>query len=260
MTRPSWSLRFLGVGSAAAVDLGSSGAALERDGEPVLMIDCGAEGLSAFQRNYGRLPPAVFITHAHMDHVGGLERLFAAAWFGDRPDIPIYVSAALVPLLHRRIASYPSVVAEGSVNFWDALRLVAAETGFWHDGCWFEVFEVRHHAPGSAFGLCLPGSFCWTGDTRPIPETLSLHARRGEVVAHDCALVGNPSHSGIEDIEREYPPELRERLVLYHYGSENEANAMRDRGYRVARLGEVLALGPRDPLSAPNVYPASIAR
>ena len=219
MTAPRWSLRILGAGSAAAVELGSSGAVVERDGVAILMIDCGPESLSAFQRIYGRLPPALFITHAHLDHVGGLERLFSAVWFGERSQIPIYVSATLVPLLHRRIASYPSAAAEGGVNFWDALRLVAVDKGFWHLGCWFEVFEVRHHAPGSAFGICLPGSFCWTGDTRPIPETLAVHARRGELVAHDCALLGNPSHSGIDDVEREYPPELRERLVLYHYAS-----------------------------------------
>ncbi|MGH8115830.1 MAG: hypothetical protein ACREPJ_00750, partial [Rhodanobacteraceae bacterium] len=63
-----WSLHVLGTGAAHAVDLGASGAVLERDGAPMLLIDCGPGTLEHYLRVYGALPPAVFITHAHMDH------------------------------------------------------------------------------------------------------------------------------------------------------------------------------------------------
>ena len=68
-------LRFLGVGSAQAVELGSAAAVLERDGQPLLLIDCGPEALTAYLDRYGALPPAIYITHAHMDHVGYLPAL-----------------------------------------------------------------------------------------------------------------------------------------------------------------------------------------
>ncbi len=243
----SWSLRFLGVGNAqAAPTLGSASGVLERDREPVLMIDCGQEALSAYFDRYGAPPRAVYVTHTHMDHVAGLERLFYSIYFDARlrGSVKLYAHAALVPLLQSRIADYPEVIAEGGANFWDAFTLVPVSRGFWHHDVWYDVFPTRHHAPGTSFGVALPQSFVWTGDTRPIPEMLAQHAAHGELVAHDCALVGNPSHTGVDDLAREYPEELRRRLVLYHYATDDDARALEHRGYRVARGGEAIALAP----------------
>ena len=239
-------LRFHGVGNASAVELGSAMATLEREGVPWLTIDCGGEGLTAFQARYGDMPRAVFITHLHLDHVAGMERLFVASYFDParRGQVRLYVPAPLVPLLHQRIASYPNVLAEGGANFWDAFQLVPVGEAFWHDGQRLEVFPVRHHWPETAFGLRLRGSMVWTGDTRPIPEMLARHADAGELIAHDCGLHGNPSHSGIDDLEREYPPALLARCVLYHYASAEDGEALRARGHRVATPGEGTALSP----------------
>ncbi len=246
----SWALRFLGVGNAqAAVTLGSAAAVIERDGRPELMIDCGQEALTAFQHRYGAMPDAVFITHVHMDHVAGLERLFFATYFDPsrRGKVRLYVPVTVLPHLQSRVADYPGVVAEGGANWWDAFQLVPVTRGFWHRDFAYEVFPVRHHLPDTAFGLRLPGSVVWSGDTRPIPEMLAVHARAGEWVAHDCALRGNPSHSGIDDLEREYPAPLLSRCVLYHYASPADAEALRRRGHRVASAGDALALA--DPTS-----------
>ena len=240
----SWALRFLGVGNASAVELGSANAVIERDGKPWLTIDCGAEGLSAYLACHDGMPRALFVTHVHLDHVAGFERLFVASWFDPhrRGKVRLYVPATVVPLLHKRVADYPNVLAEGGVNFWDAFQLIPVGDSFWHDGVRLEVFPVRHHWPETAYALRLRGSLVWTGDTRPIPEALAKYADAGELIAHDCSLHGNPSHSGIDDLEREYPAALLQRCILYHYASAEDGRVLAARGYRVALPGEVVAL------------------
>jgi ribonuclease BN (tRNA processing enzyme) len=104
----TWSLRFLGVGnSQSAVTLGSASAVIERAGRPELMIDCGQEALTAFQAHYASLPDALFITHVHMDHVAGLERLFFATYFDPdrRGKVRLYVPVGVLPHLQSRLAA-----------------------------------------------------------------------------------------------------------------------------------------------------------
>ena len=171
-------LRFLGVGGSAGMDLGSAAAVLEIAGEPALLIDCGQETPQRFSDTYGCLPPAVFITHAHMDHVSGLEPLFFSARFDGTTAEPVqlFVPVDVLPLVQQRVVIERSPLAEGGVNFWDAFQLVPVTQGFWWRDCWFDVLPVRHHRPGFAFGLRLEDRFVYTGDTRPIPELLAVNA------------------------------------------------------------------------------------
>jgi len=249
----NWHLHFLGVGDAHAGALGASAAVLERDGRPLLLIDCGPGTLDRYLAAYGESPKAIFITHAHLDHVGDMEVLFARLWFEEhvRAGTRVFMHAALLPWVHGRIADYPGVAAEGGVSFWDPFQLIPCTRGFWLDGCWFDVFATRHHMPGTSYGLALRGCLAYTGDTRPIPEMLAVWAVHGELVAHDCGLSGNPSHTGMDDLAREYPEELRARLVLYHYAGARAGMAMAEHGYQVARPMERIAL-PAAAVARPN--------
>ena len=226
-------LRFLGVGGASQQGIGHASAVVEVN-DKKLLIDCGPGTLQRFTEQYNCLPDAVFITHCHLDHVGDFENFFIRCLFayGGKHRPKVFVPSAIVHLLQMRVASYPSPLAEGGLNFWDAFQLIPVLDSFYFANHEFHVEAVRHHAPNTAFGLGVKDLFFYTGDTRPIPELINQLSKSTKIF-HDCTTVGNPSHTGIEDVQREYSPEKIAQMLFYHYTTEEDVAVFRQQKMQV---------------------------
>ena len=177
----------------------------------------GSGALDAHRDQYGAVPSNLYITHTHLDHIGGMEELFHGiiADVEDRQEhrVRVFAHAQIVPSLQERLVANQFIRAEGGVNFWDAFQLVPVSDGFWINDAWFPVFESRHMQPRFCFGVSLPGAFVYTGDTRPIPEVLERFAANGETIFHDCGVRANPAHTGFVDLLNEYSADLLNRIM-----------------------------------------------
>lgn len=240
-----YALQVLGVGNGADDALGCAAMVVERAGEPLLLVDCGHGTLNRFRQRYGCWPRALYLTHCHLDHLADLEKLVIAAALGHCPQPRIYLHAALVERLLRIFDNFPAQMAEGGMNFAEALQLVPVLNGFWCHGELFQIHEVRHHLRQFCFALHLPGVLFYSGDTRPIPELLAEVASAPTLVVHDVSLLANPSHSGASEL-LSYPAELRQRLWLYHYARPEQADELAALGLQPLRLGQRLLLPPAD--------------
>jgi ribonuclease BN (tRNA processing enzyme) len=234
-------MHFLGCGNSHSDDLGNSSAVFEYSKGKRLSIDFGFTAFHSYKKRYGSLPSAIVVTHAHLDHIGGLENLFFEAYFSQKELIKLYVPFALIPTLFLRLGSLSNTTTEGDANFFDAFQLIPVGDGFWHDSLYFRVFENRHHALGSSFGVSLPGRFLFSGDTKPIPEVINTIARNGEVIFHDLSLSNQPSHTYIEELCT-YPKSVIDRCRFYHLGSREQISTVESLGYSVCRQGETIPL------------------
>lgn len=228
------SLRLLGVGTGRDSILGCAAAVVEEDGAPLLLIDAGFDAPDRYVQRYGAAPAALFITHAHLDHISGMEKLFGLAMWSRKAPIKVFCHFDLVPVLHHRLALYPGVLAEGGTNFWDAFHLVPVGPTFWHAGSLYHLVPTQHHQPGSSHGLALRGEWVYTSDTRPIPEVLVDYPT--ERIVHDCGRIANPSHTGLADLAA-YPDKVRSRLVLNHYASSEDGAVLALAGYAITTPG-----------------------
>lgn len=235
----TYSLYFTGSGSGGNLSVGASAAVVERNNQPMLLIDCGPGTLNAYAERYqGALPSAIFITHGHLDHIADLEILTVRARLQNTPPIPLFVPIELITLLHQRLATYPGQMAEGDHDFWQSFQLRPVSNRFIWKGEEFHIHNTRHHAPRSSHALQLPGCFFYSGDTRPIPELLHHVSLTSEVIFHDCGLIANPSHTGLDDLAREYRDDVRARLILYHYDDASAGDTLKRAGYNIAEPGK----------------------
>lgn len=223
----------LGSGSAFTVGDGNwqSNFLLEAASGQKMLIDCGGDARHALHHHglaAGDID-AVYISHLHNDHIGGLEWLAFATFYGDACPRPrLYACEDLLEALwsHALMAGLgrtedgPATLA----TYFDVAPIPAGKDFLWQD-CRFDTVPVLHtqddFAAFPCYGLKIPlngKTVFLTTDARFMPDVLMESYVAADIILHDCetSLVQSGVHAHYTDLVG-LPAEIRRKIWLYHY-------------------------------------------
>lgn len=219
-----------------AILIENAGTTVLVDTPPELREQCLAAGVDRLD--------ALIYTHAHADHVNGLDDLRAINFLIDRP-IDTYGDAAVLGRIRERFG-YAFQAPDPGLGWWrPALKPVVVEGPFQVGGLEFRPFEQVHgRLPSWGFRA---GGFAYSPDVKELPEPSFAELQGVEVWLVDCLRERpHPTHAHLEQtlawIDRIKP----RRAILTHMNHELDYHELKKRlpeGVEPAYDGMVLEIG-----------------
>ena len=232
-------LKFIGVGAAftTAAYYQSNVLITAANGKKIL-IDCGSDVRFALSENgvtagnLGSEIDAVYISHLHADHIGGLEWVAFGTYFNPSAKKPVlFAEEKMMSRMWHRSLRGGLWLIDGHemqlTDYFDCRPLGEAESFTWQE-IHFQLVKMPHVIAGDhrhdSFGLIItdrisnrPPVFFST-DALFRPQTICDLAPNVSLILHDCetAAVKTGVHSHYDDL-RTLPGGVKQKMWLYHY-------------------------------------------
>ena len=235
------SITFAGVGGAFTTqDYWHSNMLIEtREGK--MMIDCGGDarfsfaeiGIKAADAN------AVYISHLHADHIGGLEWLGFSTYFNPACKKPkMYIVGDLISDLWRSLQSgmqsHEGVVLSLE-SFFDVTP-IQPNGSFGYGECTLTPVQTVHVMNGfriiPSYGLLIDSGkqkTFLTTDTQFCPRQIERFYKEADLILQDCESA--PYRSGVHahyDDLKTLSPDVKAKMWLYHYQPNPPQDAIGD--------------------------------
>lgn len=246
-------LIFLGIASAFAVGdkCYQSNMLIESPNAKRMLIDCGSDirhSLHDLGYSYSDLE-AVYISHLHADHVGGLEWLGFAKFFLEQNPATLYISADQQQTLWNNVLSGGmSTLEDRATTLETFFKLGNIDNlSFVWENLAFQLVKTIHSYSDNqlqpSYGLFIRGSqskiFIST-DTRFTPELLSEFYQEADLIFQDCETSEFPSHQHAHYNElKTLPYEIKQKMWLYHYNNESLPDIITDGFKGLVTRGQV---------------------
>jgi len=258
----SHTMTFLGVNDmfANGIDEFHTNVWIEDENEKAMLIDCGTDAKASIQKAGKKVDnlDAVYISHLHGDHCGGLEWLGYYSFFKLGRKLKLFIEMDLVDLLWKQL--YPSM---GKVSgrpmilhdYFDVVPIRGLDHPYFNwDDINFAVIPVPHikmdygivYSYGLSFGDEIDSSMFWlTTDTNianyakqkhwwdvytnidGIFGDYMHHYHEHGMIFHDCffKMVSVPIdrlvHSTYNSLAN-FPNDIKKKMWLVHHGTLND--------------------------------------
>jgi len=254
----SWSIQAVGTGSAFNTKDFQSNFLIEGMSGKKMLIDLGGFGPIALEElginggNVGEKIDAIYVSHLHGDHVGGIEWLAFCTYFN--PTVPkpkLYCiggqNGLMTQLWNKSLRGGLGSV-EGKectlTDYFEGHPLRVNETFEW-DGLRFQPVQTIHVMNGMeivpSYGLLIHSrgdvevyqkhsyELFLTTDTQFCPNQIEKFYDMADVIMHDCETASFHSkvHAHYDDLNT-LPEDTRAKMWLYHYQPNPPYDAVED--------------------------------
>lgn len=234
-------------------------------GTKKLLIDAGTtlrESLKKAGYTYTDID-AVWISHLHFDHVGGLEELVMQRFwqFADGQHMPektpVFVHESVYLQLRRLLAAALDNQGRTVEDFCD-FTIVSDQDDIDFEGVKLQIFDTTHcHAKGLvSSGLFIHGplgNVLFPSDVKDLRKANLLRFVNEETLAifQDTSFTFNGVHAQFQDVLAYYPKKYHHLIYAMHYNDNIEAYVpqMEQAGIRYVKEREavLLPLSPSTP-------------
>jgi len=238
------STKIIALGTGSAFTLGDNWQTnfiIQRNGKN-LLVDCGSDirwALKDHGFSYKDID-GVYVSHAHADHVGGLEFLGFTRYFTRQymidAQVPNPIPLPKMYCVRELVSSIWNNSLKGGMEgiqgidctidtYFDVKPVQRNEAFVW-EGLKFDVVQSVHisakYCVVDSFGLMFTDTngkrVYLTTDVQFAPETsMMAYYKESDVIVHDCETMYKSGVHAHYDSLKTLPPDIKSKMLLVHY-------------------------------------------
>lgn len=249
-------LIFLGAGAAFTMENWQSNMLLEAASGKRLLIDCGSDiRWSLKEAGYGvNDVDAIYISHLHADHTGGIEFVAFCTFFNPMAPKPqMFINRKLGKELWERTLQGGMGSIQGQITsldtYFNVTSLAKNECFIWEE-TEFRLVQVIHYMDGfdivPSYGLLFEingTKYFITTDAQHAPHQIQDFYNISDVIFQDCET--SPFKSGVHAHYTELvelDDTTKAKMHLYHYQDGDKPNCKKDGFGGWVKKGQVFEL------------------